>query len=53
MVQDNNTNEQYHELVDPENLVYERRDENSIFFEVRSNFDLNLICCSQKNYALT
>ena len=34
MVQDNNTNEQYHELVDPENLVYETRKENSIFFEV-------------------
>lgn len=34
MVQDNNTNDQYHELVDPENLVYEQRSENSIFFEV-------------------
>ena len=34
MVQDNNTNDQYHELVDPENLVYEERKENSIFFEV-------------------
>ena len=34
MVQDNNTNDQYHELVDPENLVYEQRKENSIFFEV-------------------
>ncbi|XP_059098833.1 DNA polymerase epsilon catalytic subunit A-like [Tigriopus californicus] len=34
MVQDNFTNEQYHELVDPENLVYEQKKENSIFFEV-------------------
>ena len=34
MVQDNNTNEQYHELVDPENLIYQQRNENSIFFEV-------------------
>ena len=35
MVQDNNTNDQYHELVDQEGLVYEQRKENSIFFEVR------------------
>ena len=34
MVKDEYTNNQYHELVDPENLVYEQRDENSIFFEV-------------------
>ena len=34
MVQDNNTNDQYHELVDKEGLVYEERKENSIFFEV-------------------
>ena len=34
MVQDNNTNDQYHELVDKENLIYETRNENSIFFEV-------------------
>ena len=34
MVQDNNTNDQYHELVDKDNLVYEQRKENSIFFEV-------------------
>eukprot|EP00731_Ephydatia_muelleri_P013540 Em0007g850a len=34
MVQDYFTNDQYQELVDPENLVYERRNENSIFFEV-------------------
>ena len=34
MVKDEYTNSQYHELVDPENLIYEQRDENSIFFEV-------------------
>ena len=34
MVQDENTNDQYHELVDPKNLTYEVRKENSIFFEV-------------------
>ena len=34
LVQDNNTNDQYHELVDPETLKYEIRKENSIFFEV-------------------
>ena len=34
MVQDNNTNDQYHELVDAENLKYDVRKENSIFFEV-------------------
>lgn len=34
MVKDHFTNDQYQELVDPENLVYEQRSENSIFFEV-------------------
>merc|ERR1719187_401010 len=34
MLQDHNTNDQYHELVDANNLVYEVRKENSIFFEV-------------------
>ena len=34
MVKDAYTNTQYHELVDPENLIYEQRNENSIFFEV-------------------
>lgn len=34
MVKDAYTNSQYHELVDPENLSYIQRDENSIFFEV-------------------
>ena len=34
LVQDENTNDQYHELVDPETLKYDVRKENSIFFEV-------------------
>ena len=34
LVQDNNTNEQYHELVDSDTLKYDVRKENSIFFEV-------------------
>lgn len=34
MVQKHNTNDQYHELVDPVKRIYEVREENSIFFEV-------------------
>ncbi|XP_064470762.1 DNA polymerase epsilon catalytic subunit A-like [Ornithodoros turicata] len=34
MVQEHNTNDQYHELVDTEKLQYVQRSENSIFFEV-------------------
>ena len=34
LVQDQCTNDQYHELVDAENLTYQIRKENSIFFEV-------------------
>ncbi|KAJ9597155.1 hypothetical protein L9F63_026956, partial [Diploptera punctata] len=34
MVQDHFTNDQYHELDDPETLTYRQRSENSIFFEV-------------------
>lgn len=34
MVQTHFTNEQYHELTDPEKLTYEQRKENTIFFEV-------------------
>ncbi|KAI3659414.1 hypothetical protein MP638_000173 [Amoeboaphelidium occidentale] len=34
MVHSNFTNNQYHELVDPENNTFEVRSENSIFFEV-------------------
>ncbi|CAL8098256.1 unnamed protein product [Calicophoron daubneyi] len=34
MVQDEFTNDQYHELVDPSALTYKVRSENSIFFEV-------------------
>ncbi|KAL7059051.1 hypothetical protein AAHC03_013201 [Spirometra sp. Aus1] len=34
LVQDLFTNDQYHELVDPANLTYTVRSENSIFFEI-------------------
>ncbi|XP_026333322.1 DNA polymerase epsilon catalytic subunit A [Hyposmocoma kahamanoa] len=34
MVKDHFTNDQYFELTDPENKIYEQRSENSIFFEV-------------------
>lgn len=34
MVKDNFTNDQYHELKDPERMLYNVRSENSIFFEV-------------------
>nr|XP_026494308.1 DNA polymerase epsilon catalytic subunit A [Vanessa tameamea] len=34
MVKDHFTNDQYYELVDPEGKKYEKRSENSIFFEV-------------------
>ncbi|XP_040567537.1 DNA polymerase epsilon catalytic subunit A [Lepeophtheirus salmonis] len=34
MVQDNNTNEQYHELINAEKLEYKQTKENTIFFEV-------------------
>ncbi|XP_075749504.1 DNA polymerase epsilon catalytic subunit 1 [Rhipicephalus microplus] len=34
MVQEHNTNDQYHELVNAETLEYVQRSENSIFFEV-------------------
>ncbi|CAN8013629.1 unnamed protein product [Ixodes persulcatus] len=34
MVQEVNTNDQYHELMNPETLEYVQRSENSIFFEV-------------------
>lgn len=33
-MQEEFTNEQYHDLIDPEALDYEVREENSIFFEV-------------------
>ncbi|XP_022256094.1 DNA polymerase epsilon catalytic subunit A-like, partial [Limulus polyphemus] len=34
MVKEQNTNNQYHELVDPNKMTYKIRNENSIFFEV-------------------
>jgi hypothetical protein len=34
LFQDHFTNDQYHELIEPETLTYTQRSENSIFFEV-------------------
>ena len=48
MVQDYFTNEQYQELVDPENLVYEQRSENSIFFEVDGPYRAMILPASKE-----
>ncbi len=48
MVQDNNTNDQYHELVDAENLKYEVRKENSIFFEVDGPYQAMILPASKE-----
>ena len=48
MVQDFFTNDQYQELVDPENLVYEQRRENSIFFEVDGPYRAMILPASKE-----
>ena len=48
MVQNDFTNEQYQELVDPENLVYEQRSENSIFFEVDGPYRAMILPASKE-----
>ena len=48
MVQDYFTNDQYQELVDPENLVYEKRSENSIFFEVDGPYRAMILPASKE-----
>ena len=48
MVQDYFTNEQYQELVDPENLAYEQRSENSIFFEVDGPYRAMILPASKE-----
>ena len=48
MVQNDFTNEQYQELVDPENLVYEQRCENSIFFEVDGPYRAMILPASKE-----
>ena len=48
MVQDYFTNDQYQELVDQENLVYEQRSENSIFFEVDGPYRAMILPASKE-----
>ena len=48
MVQDYFTNDQYQELVDPENLVYDQRNENSIFFEVDGPYRAMILPASKE-----
>ncbi len=48
MVQDHFTNDQYQELVEPDNLVYEQRSENSIFFEVDGPYRAMILPASKE-----
>ena len=48
MVQDYFTNDQYQELVDKENLVYDQRKENSIFFEVDGPYRAMILPASKE-----
>lgn len=48
MVQKKFTNEQYHELVDPQNLKYDVRNENSIFFEVDGPYQAMILPASKE-----
>ena len=48
MVQDYFTNDQYQELVDVENLVYDQRSENSIFFEVDGPYRAMILPASKE-----
>ena len=48
MVKDNFTNDQYQELVDPDDLVYEQRSKNSIFFEVDGPYRAMILPASKE-----
>ncbi|KAK8403806.1 hypothetical protein O3P69_000115 [Scylla paramamosain] len=48
MVKDHYTNHQYHDLVDPENLEYSVRSENSIFFEVDGPYKAMILPASKE-----
>lgn len=48
MVQDYFTNAQYQELMDPDELVYEQRSENSIFFEVDGPYRAMILPASKE-----
>ncbi|XP_026280416.1 DNA polymerase epsilon catalytic subunit 1 [Frankliniella occidentalis] len=48
MVKDHFTNDQYHELVDPEKLEYKVRNENSVFFEVDGPYQAMVLPASKE-----
>lgn len=48
MVKEHFTNDQYHELVDRERLIYEQRNENSIFFEVDGPYKAMVLPASKE-----
>ncbi|KAG0692675.1 DNA polymerase epsilon catalytic subunit A [Chionoecetes opilio] len=48
MVKDHYTNHQYHDLVDPDNLEYSVRSENSIFFEVDGPYRAMILPASKE-----
>ncbi|CAH3120153.1 unnamed protein product [Pocillopora meandrina] len=48
MVKNHYTNDQYHELTDAENLTYETRSENSIFFEVDGPYKAMILPASKE-----
>ncbi|KAG7176387.1 DNA polymerase epsilon catalytic subunit A-like [Homarus americanus] len=48
MVKDHYTNHQYHDLVDPDNLEYSVRSENSIFFEVDGPYQAMILPASKE-----
>ncbi|XP_044265120.1 DNA polymerase epsilon catalytic subunit 1 isoform X2 [Tribolium madens] len=48
MVKEHFTNDQYHELIDPEKLIFEERSENSIFFEVDGPYKAMVLPASKE-----
>lgn len=48
MVKEQFTNDQYHELVNPETLEYEQKSENSIFFEVDGPYKAMVLPASKE-----
>ena len=48
MVKDHFTNDQYQELVDQDSLVYDKRSENSIFFEVDGPYRAMILPASKE-----
>lgn len=48
MVKEHFTNDQYHELIDSDSLMYEERSENSIFFEVDGPYKAMVLPASKE-----